>query len=131
MTAQGPVERIGSALSTCAIILASSALSFLVLDSGVFEPNHSHIKEAVAAELRDSESAQFQGIFGEGDTWCGEVNARNGLGGYSGFRSFVHHRGIVFLEPQEPVGASVSQQADYYGELARFMRLRRQCYSQR
>jgi hypothetical protein len=48
----------------------------------------------VKATLRDPESAQFQDVISMGDSRgkvvCGKVNAKNGLGGYNGFVTFVY-----------------------------------------
>lgn len=41
-------------------------------------------KEIVLSSLKDPNSAQFQNVKG----YCGEVNAKNGFGGYIGFKRF-------------------------------------------
>ena len=50
---------------------------------------------AVRAELRDPDSAQFKNVFvigtGYDKTVCGNVNARNGFGGYTGFTPFIYY----------------------------------------
>ena len=52
----------------------------------------------LAKQLKDPDSAQFRGAYlanmtqvgDEHSGWmCGEVNARNGFGGYSGYQRFV------------------------------------------
>ncbi len=62
----------------------------------------------VAASLRDPASAQFRDVFTGGvagravpDTVCGEVNARNGFGGYVGYARFVAaaSKGAVTIDP--------------------------------
>lgn len=50
-------------------------------------------QSAVAARLRDPMSAQFQDVVGYalpdgGRIVCGQLNARNGFGGYNGFAPF-------------------------------------------
>jgi hypothetical protein len=54
--------------------------------------------ELVKAQLKDPDSARFRnvrtvpfmGIGSQvGDVFCGEVNARNSMGGYTGFESFA------------------------------------------
>ncbi len=51
-------------------------------------------KAAVLGKLKDPESARFRNIRSVGDQGavgeivCGEVNARNAMGGYVGFRKF-------------------------------------------
>lgn len=52
-------------------------------------------KELVTARLKDPESAQFRSQTGI----CGEVNAKNSFGGYTGFKRFIAKSdALVFLE---------------------------------
>ena len=50
-------------------------------------------KQNVEAKLKDPQSAQFQNLVVSGKAGasivCGEVNAKNGFGGYTGFKRFV------------------------------------------
>jgi len=47
-------------------------------------------KAAILANLKDPDSAKFKGLFTARDTFlCGEVNAKNSMGGYTGFQRFV------------------------------------------
>lgn len=47
-------------------------------------------KKAVLANLKDPESAKFNGLYTAKDAYlCGEVNARNSFGGYVGYKRFV------------------------------------------
>lgn len=49
----------------------------------------SAVKAVISQHLRDPDSAKFQNIRYRSKTEvCGEVNARNGLGGYTGFSTF-------------------------------------------
>lgn len=62
-------------------------------------------KEAIKAKLKDPDSAQFRNVnfFSGGGvpTACGEVNAKNGFGGYSGFERFIAAGdAIAFTESQ-------------------------------
>jgi hypothetical protein len=60
-------------------------------------------REAVYGLLKDSESARFRDVWAiqpsetKGVVFCGEVNARNGLGAYNGYERFfaVGHRAWV------------------------------------
>lgn len=54
-------------------------------------------KEAVAAELRDPQSAQFRNvkICPSGKIVAGDVNAKNAFGGYAGFEPFFYADGEV------------------------------------
>lgn len=57
------------------------------------------VRDAVLAKLRDPDSAKFRnvrklGMIGEGApdspaVYCGEVNAKNAMGGYPGFVHFA------------------------------------------
>lgn len=50
-------------------------------------------KEAISRDMKDPNSAQFRDIKqyknGSFDVVCGEVNAKNSYGAYTGFRPFV------------------------------------------
>jgi hypothetical protein len=45
-------------------------------------------KSAVANSLKDPDSAQFRNVVYRAPHVCGEVNAKNGFGGYAGFKKF-------------------------------------------
>lgn len=130
MSAQDGSRWFVHRLGALGIVVATAAASFFALSARLLEPSHSQIKQAVAAKLRDPASAQFGEIFGEGETYCGTVNARNGLGGYAGPRRFVYHREIVFFEPNAPAAPSVSEQADYFEDVHRFAQLSSRCHGQ-
>jgi hypothetical protein len=57
----------------------------------------------LAATLRDPSSATFRNVFiqkrvtktGEHVTVCGEINGRNGFGGFTGFQAFIFTGGTV------------------------------------
>lgn len=62
-------------------------------------------KDAVKSRLKDPSSAQFKNVYfnrgSEGiPVTCGEVNSKNGYGGYSGFQRFLSagSRDNTFLE---------------------------------
>jgi hypothetical protein len=52
-------------------------------------------KTAVTDELKDPESARFRGVQIVRGSVCGEVNAKNSMGGYVGFKRFVAIAGVV------------------------------------
>lgn len=74
--------------------------------------------ELVKAQLKDPDSARFRNVrtvpllgAGDhlGDVYCGEVNARNSMGGYTGFASFAvtlvgrqDLRNVYIVEPGDP-----------------------------
>lgn len=63
------------------------------------EPQH---EQDVRAQLKDPESATFRNVEQYPTGVCGEVNARNSMGGYVGYRGFVVGLGGgVVLEPDD------------------------------
>lgn len=65
-------------------------------------------KRALRAELKDPESAQFKDVYAnyteEYDVVaCGRVNAKNGFGGYTGFKRFVSSGKSVILEGRDNI----------------------------
>lgn len=56
-------------------------------------------KKLVIESLKDGESAKFRNVNGE----CGEVNAKNGFGAYTGFKRYMTPLGLgPFLEENKP-----------------------------
>lgn len=56
----------------------------------------------IEAKVKDGASARYQGLFvskSGGSLWalCGNVNSKNGFGGYTGFKPFV-----AFADPEAP-----------------------------
>jgi len=65
---------------------------------------HQNAKALVLASLKDPASAQFRNLRKNFNGVCGEVNAKNAFGGYTGFKTFeVAADGKVFME-QDAVG---------------------------
>ncbi|WP_269533648.1 hypothetical protein [Chitinimonas sp. BJYL2] len=49
-------------------------------------------KQLIVNSLNDPDSAEFRGVFQSSankNTWCGEVNARNRMGGMTGFTRYI------------------------------------------
>lgn len=48
-------------------------------------------QDRIASSLKDPESARFRNVFvsPRGRAVCGEVNAKNSMGGYVGFKRFI------------------------------------------
>lgn len=90
-----------------AMIVACFAL--VACDGGPVE----QAKEAVAAGLKDPQSAQFREVkvCRSGKIVEGEVNAKNAFGGYVGFEPFYYVDGAVVFADQ-----------------SRFSQLSRECY---
>jgi hypothetical protein len=76
-------------------------------------------RKAITGILRDPDSAQFGKLF-EGNrgsrTICGEVNAKNGYGGYTGMTPFVYFpdtgQGMLITNP--PTLSMTSEGVDVY-----------------
>lgn len=66
-------------------------------------------KIAVAAELKDPEAAQFKDVVvfkrSKSRVVCGEVNGKNGYGGYVGFRQFskMENSPYVVIKQGDPI----------------------------
>ncbi|MDH4907259.1 hypothetical protein ACWA5G_15455 [Xanthomonas axonopodis pv. ricini] len=65
-------------------------------------------ERAVRGALKDPDAAQFKDVRANyteefGVVACGRVNAKNELGGYTGFRRFVFGDGRVILEGRDNV----------------------------
>ncbi|HHA2392544.1 TPA: hypothetical protein ACOENP_001160 [Stenotrophomonas maltophilia] len=65
-------------------------------------------QRAVRGALKDPDAAQFKDVRANytedfGVVACGRVNAKNELGGYTGFRRFVFGDGRVILEGRDNV----------------------------
>lgn len=65
-------------------------------------------ERAVRASLKDPDSAQFKDVYANytvefGVVACGQVNAKNSLGGYTGFKRFVSGGKSVIFEGQDNI----------------------------
>jgi len=83
-------------MKAAAHLLIAAAISIWLHGCG--PPGLHAAQEAVSARLIDPESAQFRQLRVDANLVCGEVNARNRLGGYTGFEPFVISHGDVVLE---------------------------------
>lgn len=65
-----------------------------LLAAGCTPAEHREAEAAVKAQLSDPGSAQFRNLRTKWNRGtkivCGDVNAKNRLGGYEGFRPFIH-----------------------------------------
>lgn len=63
-------------------------------------------QERIKGQLKDPESARFRNVFVSNTIYisddtpmvCGEVNAKNSFGGYTGFKRFVSHGSVQLIE---------------------------------
>jgi hypothetical protein len=65
----------------------------LLSGCGGLDPLTREAQDAVKRQLRDPDSAQFRDVercSGDREVVRGEVNSRNGFGGYIGFQSFFY-----------------------------------------
>ncbi|WP_420137867.1 hypothetical protein [Sphingomonas sp.] len=88
-------------------------LSLLLAGCKYFETrdvaNIQDAEQAVTSALNDPASAQFRNVQAFPKGVCGEVNAKNGFGGYVGFRRFIYrtHPGKeLLIQPMGGPGAS-------------------------
>ena len=49
-------------------------------------------------KLRDVDSAKFKDLKMHGNILCGHVNAKNGFGGYTGYKMFIGNGIVGFME---------------------------------
>lgn len=78
------------ALSAAVLLACSGAIGWWVW-SEKFSPEAKH-KALVKGILKDPESTNFKFVRQskrDPDTWCGEMNARNSMGGMVGFKRYV------------------------------------------
>jgi hypothetical protein len=76
-------------------------ITLLLLAAVSLTPNQTRaIEQEVKTLLRDPQSAQFRNIkANDKHVFCGEVNSKNGFGGYGGFTKFLG----FFKENGKPV----------------------------
>lgn len=62
-------------------------------------------QRSVESRLKDADSAKFRNQFvGKSGVPCGEVNAKNGFGGYNGFKRYIASGGgVSVVEDEMPV----------------------------
>ncbi|NQE62960.1 hypothetical protein [Caulobacter sp. RHG1] len=58
------------------------------------------VKNLAANQLRDPASAQFRNVRQGGAFVCGEINGKNGFGGYSGFTRFIGTDNSAVIDPK-------------------------------
>lgn len=92
------MKRIALALVGLAMILAGCVPVIEAKAVPLSSRQVAEVKRAVTYRLRDPDSAQFRNIHGVEQTLqdgstnvfvCGQVNGRNGFGGYAGFGIFL------------------------------------------
>lgn len=75
------------------IIAAVAAACFIGLVAGAYfgyqEYRDRQMQAQVSKHLKDPASAEFRNLSRNGPAICGELNAKNGFGGYVGFAAFI------------------------------------------
>ena len=71
------------------VALTVKVVGFALIAVGISACGDSNVKSEVKSLLIDPSSAEFKSItvFNNGN-YCGEVNSKNRLGGYAGYKSF-------------------------------------------
>lgn len=77
---------------TVVLILASIITAFSM---HYFRSPEYLAEQAVKRILNDPESAQFRDMRVYTLSVCGEVNAKNAMGGYVGFQRFIYQRSVT------------------------------------
>lgn len=89
-------SRVSWAVITGGLVVAAAiagVIVFVLPDSaGLTYTDRAFVKEAVGEGLLDAASAQFKFKGRAGPFYCGEVNAKNAFGAYSGFSTFIVDR---------------------------------------
>lgn len=97
-------DKLSLLLSLLIFASATGAGAAELTRRGLSEPELQAVRDAVTAKLRDPDSVQIRNVVAAdvpGKTvLCGEVNARNGAGGFAGFQRFYGNLGgkIVIAE---------------------------------
>ena len=112
----------------CQIVATFIGAISSLLISGC-NPRIRDAERLVSYDLYDPQSAQFREIeHGEGFV-CGQYNAKNKMGGYTGYRGFMVKDGVAVLEPEEnPKDTGFGASLRYRYELVKFdMNTRKLC----
>jgi len=85
------------------------------------------VEEQVRARLKDPESARFSGVWIGPDAKyaCGDVNAKNAMGGYAGSTAFMLQRAtghLEFMPAEASATASYQEQLDAIDKKLKFVK---------
>lgn len=101
--------KIGVALAVIAVLVAGTTY-WLKYDDWVTLPS---ARQLVSDKMTDPASAQFRNDRLINFDWhCGEVNAKNSMGGYVGYKRFISGRlsKVVYLENKGVVGEESTEE---------------------
>ena len=79
------------------LLVMAPAIAFPVWTQGeMSKAQEAAIEQAASRDLRDPGSAQFRNLVRlvsdqGGEAYCGEINAKNAFGGYTGFVRFYYN----------------------------------------
>lgn len=85
-----PVRQVGRHFAFCVLVLAVSATAL-----GAPDPAAPSARAVIRSLSKDPDSLKFRNEFDShsiAGIKCGEVNGKNGFGGYVGFRRFIVQR---------------------------------------
>lgn len=113
-----------------AIAASAAAVTLAVMHFKPLEGRNAQLdaaETAVKAVLKDPESAQFSGLWvGPGGKYvCGDVNAKNAMGGYVGKQSFLLQVGtgrVEFMPREGGSAAPLQQQLDVVQAQIKFLK---------
>ncbi len=85
-------------LPAAAVLIIASGIFWFKFDSWVTLPK---VRQAVSDRMSDPASTQFRNDHVTNNGWhCGEVNSKNGMGGYAGFKRFISSapQGLLYID---------------------------------
>lgn len=85
-------------------LLASAAVTYALWPTA-----EDRARERLATILLDVESARFRNLDDNGVAICGEVNARNSFGAFTGYKMFYASEGLTAFEDDEISAAFVRE----------------------
>ena len=63
------------------------------------------LRAMISSQMKDPDSAKFRNESLTKSGWlCGEINSKNGLGGYSGFERYISSKDVRYIESQGVLG---------------------------
>lgn len=84
------------------------------------------LQQVVAEMMRDPEATRFRRVYVWNGALCGELNAKNGMGGYVGYQNFVYTNGKLTLEPSSAYSSDLEKLSQQMEAKLDFSRLRSQ-----
>ena len=100
-----PMSKFAKAI----LLLSASALMLVGCGKSKLELREEALRNRVATTLNDPQSAQFRNIKLSADQkfLCGEINAKNRMGGYVGFRPFAVSDDFDYIADENLLGLTL------------------------